>query len=79
MQARFWVVLGLLLILSGCGPSGYYGYQSGYGYQPGYGYYQRSPYGQADPAYNRVPPEWYGNDPSLRQWYTFPYNNPELP
>jgi len=71
MKTRFWVVLGLLLILSGCEAAGYSGYQAGYGYQ-------RSPYDMPDPAYNRVPPSWYGNDPSLRQWYTFPYNNPEL-
>ena len=26
-----------------------------------------------------VPPEWYGNDPSLEYWYTPPYWNPWFP
>ncbi len=70
MGAWFWGVLGLMLILSGCGSTASYDYQIKYGYQ-------RSPYDPSDPAYGRVPPEWYGNDPSMRQWYTFPYINPE--
>ncbi len=69
MKVLFWVVLGLWLLLSGCGPAAYT-YPGGYYYSP---YYY-----QGDPAYDRVPPYWYGNDPSMRQWYTFPYMNPEL-
>ena len=29
------------------------------------------------PSYSDVPPQFYENDPSLRQWYTYPYWNPE--
>jgi hypothetical protein len=29
------------------------------------------------PTYSDVPPAFYGGDPAMEQWYTFPYWNPE--
>jgi len=57
-------VLWLCLLLSGCASAGET-------------YYQPSPYDTRDPAFNRVPPSWYDNDPAMRHWYTFPYIVPE--
>jgi len=60
MKARFWVTLGLLLVVAGC--AGYYGPaapREGYGYE-----------------YEPVPPSWYGNDPAMRDWYGPPYFDP---
>jgi hypothetical protein len=40
------------------------------------GYYQtREPYNS---AITDVPPSFYDNDPTLRDWYTAPYWNPNI-
>jgi hypothetical protein len=61
MKTRFWMALGLMLVMAGC--AGYYGPSA-----------PRERYGY---EYEPVPPSWYGNDPAMRQWYTPPYFDPQ--
>lgn len=64
MQAITGVLLVLSLVLTGCGPGSY---------QPGPSYLEGSA------GISTVPPSWYGGDPAMREWYSFPYSNLEAP
>jgi hypothetical protein len=67
MKALCCSILWIGLLVCGCA-SGY----SGYYQEPSYGqgYYGR-------PYTSDVPPEFYNYDPSLSQWYAFPYWEPD--
>jgi hypothetical protein len=66
--------LALLAVLALAGCAG--GAGGGY-YTPSGSYYGYGAYG--GPYREEVPPSFYNNDPSLRQWFTAPYWNPEAP
>jgi hypothetical protein len=68
------VAVVVLLGMSGCagGAGGGYYTPSGSGSYYGYGAYNGS-------YIDEVPPSFYNNDPTLRQWFTAPYWNPEAP
>jgi hypothetical protein len=68
-----YLALLAFLALAGCagGAGGEY-YASGGGSYYGYGAY-------GGPYRDEVPPSFYNNDPTLRQWFTPPYWNPEAP
>ena len=65
------LALGAALAAAGCaeGSQGYYApAPRPYSYSQPYNY-----------NIDDVPPSFYGNDPSLRQWYTAPYWDPQRP
>jgi hypothetical protein len=63
MKTSIWLIAGLLVLLAGCAP-GYYAPAPS-------AYYEPQPYG--------VPSQWYGNDPSMQQWYNEPYFSTHYP
>ncbi len=65
MRTYICLICLLLSIVAGCA-SGYYATYSTDQYYPG-----EEQYG--------IPPSWYDNDPSMRQWYTPPYFDPHRP
>jgi hypothetical protein len=66
------LALAAFLALAGCAGGAGGGYSSSGGSYYGYGAYTGS-------YINEVPPSFYNDDPTLRQWFTAPYWNPEAP
>jgi hypothetical protein len=69
MKSLYCFVIGICLMICSCASGGY---QEPYYGQQGYQGYYEEPYYTGN-----VPPEFYNYDPSLSQWYTFPYWQPD--